>query len=181
MTIQYDLPEFLGVYYDSDNVPRLNYATSGSACFDLAYFIEGDSLITYYSDYGSDYDNKDKKYFVAPMHDYSFEIKPGNVYMIPTGLRFDIPTGFSLRIFSRSSTPLKYGLELANSVGVIDSDYVHHLYLLMRAHRYGIIQNKTRLCQAELIKTQPHCWFNQLSKPPELKGDRSGGLGSTGT
>lgn len=40
-----------------------------------------------------------------------------------TGLAFDIPEGHVMLVFSRSSVGFKYNATLANSVGVIDSDY----------------------------------------------------------
>src|SRR6186997_2854126 len=39
------------------------------------------------------------------------------------GLVIEVPTGYFLAIFARSSTPLKRGLIVANGVGVIDPDY----------------------------------------------------------
>lgn len=50
-------------------------------------------------------------------------IEPGELAAIPTGLIFDVPDGYFLGIFARSSTPKKYGLLVANGVGVLDSDY----------------------------------------------------------
>ena len=35
----------------------------------------------------------------------------------------EVPTGYFLGIFARSSTPLKRGLMIPNGVGVIDPDY----------------------------------------------------------
>ncbi len=40
-----------------------------------------------------------------------------------TGLVIEVPAGYFLGIFARSSTPLKRGLLVANGVGVLDPDY----------------------------------------------------------
>src|SRR5574337_62014 len=48
---------------------------------------------------------------------------PGEIKLIPTGLKAYMQTGEVLYLYDRSSTPRKKGLVLANSVGVIDSDY----------------------------------------------------------
>lgn len=40
-----------------------------------------------------------------------------------TGLSFEIPPGFYLEVVSRSGHGFNKGIRLANSVGVIDSDY----------------------------------------------------------
>jgi dUTP pyrophosphatase len=50
-------------------------------------------------------------------------VEPGVVRLVPTGLAVEVPGGFFLGIFARSSTPLKRGLMIANGVGVVDSDY----------------------------------------------------------
>lgn len=51
------------------------------------------------------------------------EVPPHTVRLIGTGLVVEVPRGFFLGIFARSSTPLTRGLLVANGVGVIDSDY----------------------------------------------------------
>ena len=53
----------------------------------------------------------------------SVTVEPGTVRLVPTGLVIEVPQGFFLGIFARSSTPLKRGLMVANGVGVVDSDY----------------------------------------------------------
>ena len=50
-------------------------------------------------------------------------VEPGRVGLVPTGLVIEVPPGFFLGIFARSSTPLKRGLMVANGVGIVDSDY----------------------------------------------------------
>ena len=42
---------------------------------------------------------------------------------IPTGIRCKMNEGWMLSIFPRSGHGFKYGLHLANSVGIIDADY----------------------------------------------------------
>jgi len=43
--------------------------------------------------------------------------------LLRTGLGFGIPKEHAMLIFSRSSTFMKFGVILANGVGMIDSDY----------------------------------------------------------
>jgi dUTP pyrophosphatase len=50
-------------------------------------------------------------------------VQPGAVVLIPTGLVIQVPAGYCLGVFARSSTPIKRGLMVANGVGVVDSDY----------------------------------------------------------
>jgi dUTP pyrophosphatase len=58
---------------------------------------------------------------LAAAHDVM--IGPGQVALVRTGLVIEVPSGYFLAIFARSSTPLKRGLAVANGVGVIDPDY----------------------------------------------------------
>jgi len=51
------------------------------------------------------------------------EVPPGQIRLIGTGLVIKVPDQHFLAVIARSSTPLKRGLVVANSVGVIDSDY----------------------------------------------------------
>ena len=46
-----------------------------------------------------------------------------NVYEYSTGLYFEIPDGYVMLVYSRSSQGFKYQTRLSNCVGVIDSDY----------------------------------------------------------
>jgi dUTP pyrophosphatase len=54
------------------------------------------------------------------------EIHPGEIKMIPTGLKVLLPDNEALLIFPRSSLGIKKGLMMSNSVGVIDSDYYNN-------------------------------------------------------
>ena len=53
------------------------------------------------------------------------EIKAGETYKIPTGIRCKIEEDYVLFIAPRSSLGFKYRLQLDNTIGVIDSDYYH--------------------------------------------------------
>ena len=53
----------------------------------------------------------------------SVKIKPGAIGFVPVNTVIQVPKGYGLLIFSRSSTPRKRGLILANGVGVIDPFY----------------------------------------------------------
>ena len=58
--------------------------------------------------------------FKAP---FDFELDPGEDIKIPTGIRVLIDDGWFLAIVPRSGLGFKYKLRLANTVGIIDSDY----------------------------------------------------------
>lgn len=58
--------------------------------------------------------------FYAPE---AFELRPGEEIKIPTGVRCAILEGWYLGIYPRSGLGFKYRYGLANTVGIIDSDY----------------------------------------------------------
>ena len=43
--------------------------------------------------------------------------------LVPTDLAFEIPDSYQIHLYNRSSMPLKKGLILSNSVGIIDTSY----------------------------------------------------------
>lgn len=46
--------------------------------------------------------------------------------LVPTGTKIIMPENCSCELYIRSSSPLKYWLTLANSVGLIDADYANN-------------------------------------------------------
>ena len=74
--------------------------------------------------------------------------------MVPTGLIFDIPSNYSVRLHSRSGLSFKQGLVLANQEGIIDSDYVEPVFALMTNLTQVPIQigNEQRIVQGELVE-----------------------------
>lgn len=60
--------------------------------------------------------------FKAP---FSFSLRAGDTVKIPTGIRVKIDDGWWLACLPRSGLGFKYRVALANTCGVIDSDYYH--------------------------------------------------------
>lgn len=56
-------------------------------------------------------------------------VTSGKISLVPTGLKAFFPADEVLLIYLRSSLAVKYGLILANGVGVIDADYRGHIIL----------------------------------------------------
>jgi len=108
-------------------------------------------------------------------------IAPGERMMVPTGLIFDIPEGYSVRIHPRSGISYKNGVVLANCEGVIDSDYVEEIYVLLHntATVNFVITPGDRIAQAELVKMESYT-IEETTERPAQKTDRAGGMGSTG-
>ena len=102
--------------------------------------------------------------------------------LVPTGLIFDIPEGYSVRLHSRSGLAWKEGLYLTNCEGIIDSDYVDPVFVMITSISQApkTINNGDRVCQAELVDKVYHS-LQEIKKPPIRKTERDGGFGSTGS
>ena len=109
------------------------------------------------------------------------QVNPHERVLIPTGLIFDIPRGYSVRLYPRSSLALKQGLTLANNVGIIDWDYVEPVFaMIVNISGFtNYVKHNERICQGELFKDQP-CIIEEVKDRPQTKTDRKGGFGSTG-
>ena len=51
------------------------------------------------------------------------ELKKGDFCIIPLGVAMELPKGYTAYVLPRSSTFKRYGILMANSVGVIDGSY----------------------------------------------------------
>jgi|SRR5690625_2393501 len=97
-----------------------------------------------------------------------------------TGLAFEIPEGWAMLIYSRSGHGFRHGVRLANTTGVIDSDYRGELMVKL-ANDGGCaytVEAGERIAQAMLIPVPAV----NLEVVEELSDTERGdnGLGSTG-
>ena len=58
-------------------------------------------------------------------------ISPGQIKLIPTGIKISMPENFEAQMRPRSGLALKYGITLLNTPGTIDSDYRGEIKLIM--------------------------------------------------
>ena len=162
-------------YYKlNSNIPDPKIATTYSACFDLSYCADHAHEIHGY--------NTNNVKITKPLDILkTLRIFPGERLLVPTGLIFDIPIGYSMRIHPRSSTAYKLGLMLANGEGVIDSDYKEEVFMLMVNTTVEDIEikNNTRLCQGEIVPQIP-VTLEKTEFRPQHVSMRVGGFGSTG-
>lgn len=107
-------------------------------------------------------------------------IKPNEVKSVPTGIKVEIPEGYFGAIYPRSSTGVKRNLMLANTVGVIDSDYRGEIKVFF--YNYGkenqVIKYKDRLAQMIIQPYEKVSVEKVNSLTDSDRGD--GGFGSTG-
>ena len=105
---------------------------------------------------------------------------PGSRVLVPTGLSFEIPSGYEVQIRPRSGLSLKTNLLVVNSPGTIDSDYRGEVKIILGnfGNTEEVIEHGDRVAQMVLSPvTQAN--FELASNLSET--DRgAGGFGSTG-
>ena len=169
----------LNIYkiYENATIPRM--ATKQSACFDIhtCYGLER-SVFGY-----SDITRKEISRLIQVDETGRFiKFNSMDRILIPTGLIFDIPEGYSVRLHARSGSVLKNGLCLANAEGVIDSDYIEPVFAMIIniTQMAQKIYENDRVCQGELVRVENYS-ISEIKNQPSKKTERDGGFGSTGT
>ena len=107
-------------------------------------------------------------------------VLPGEAVKIPTGIRVMIEEGWFLGCLPRSGMGFKYFVRLANTMGVIDSDYYgssnegHIFVKLVNGGEEAVYINKgDSFAQAIFLP------FG-ITYEDDATGERDGGFGSTG-
>lgn len=108
------------------------------------------------------------------------EILPGCSALIPTGLYFEIPSGFEIQVRPRSGLALKNQLTVLNSPGTIDADYRGELKIILINHGKNVfvVQPGMRIAQLVVAPVVKARFINANSLMGSLRG--SGGFGHTG-
>lgn len=108
-------------------------------------------------------------------------LEPGEIKLVPTGVKAYMQANEVLYLYDRSSNPRKKGLVLINSVGVIDGDYYGnpanegHIFAQMRniTEETVVVEAGERIVQAVFAPFL-------LADGDQADGVRTGGFGSTG-
>ena len=107
-------------------------------------------------------------------------LAPGERSAVPTGLTFEIPSGWEIQVRPRSGLAIKHGLTVVNAPGTIDSDYRGELKVLMvnLGFETVVIRRGDRVAQL-VAAPAPQAVFSEVETVAET--DRgAGGFGSTG-
>ena len=107
-------------------------------------------------------------------------IKKGDYYLIRLGVGMILPDGYEALVLPRSSTPYKFGIMVANSMGVIDNSYcgdADEWKFPAVAIRDTVIKKGDRIAQFRIVENQPKLNFKTVEN---LKPKSRGGIGSTG-
>ncbi len=108
-------------------------------------------------------------------------IKPGDTLLVKTGIKASFNEDEVLFIIIRSSLGFKYGIKIANQIGVIDSDYYSNDendgHILIKLENAGKEDFKVNL--GDRIAQGIFLNYNKVDNEEEIKKTRKGGIGST--
>ena len=100
--------------------------------------------------------------------------------LVSTGVKCHLEEGYYLELSVRSSTPLKYWIVLANSVGIIDADYCDNpdnegeiFFQIINMSPFDIYLKKGDIIGQGIIKRY------EVTDDDKAIGERQGGFGST--
>lgn len=113
--------------------------------------------------------------------DAPIELNPGDRVMVPTGIAIALPSADLVAlIFARSGLAVKKGVNLSNSVGVIDSDYRGEIQvgLINQSKEAYTLEAGERIAQ---LVVMPVCLLEPQQVEELDDTERGeGGFGSTG-
>lgn len=107
-------------------------------------------------------------------------LKHGEFEIIPTGIKYEMPTGYELQVRPRSGLAAKNGVTVLNTPGTLDADYRAEVgvILINLGSEDFIINNGDRIAQLVLAPVT-HANYIEASEISETERGE-GGFGSTG-
>ncbi len=109
-----------------------------------------------------------------------FELAPGEIRAVGTGLVMELPPGLECQVRPRSGLAARYGITLPNSPGTIDPDYRGELRILLQNTGSGpvLIRRGERIAQLVFARFEAP----RIEEAGEVSstGRGEGGFGSTG-
>ncbi len=107
-------------------------------------------------------------------------LKPGERFMVPTGIAIALPPGWEAQMRPRSGLAAKHGISCVNSPGTIDADYRGELKVILINHGADnfVINRGDRIGQMVIAPV----WQAQFEEVADLDETErgAGGFGSTG-
>lgn len=112
--------------------------------------------------------------------DADLVLQPGQICLVPTGLRIELPEGYEAQIRPRSGLAIRQGITVVNAPGTIDADYrgIVSVGLINLSPEAHTIRRGDRIAQMVIAPVNRAEWevVNVLSGT--ARG--SGGFGHTG-
>jgi len=111
----------------------------------------------------------------------SVTIESSSIELIPANVIVQVPEGYSLLLFSRSSTPRKHGLTKPHGVGVIDQDYCGpEDEIMIQMYNFTnsavTIERGQKIAQGLFVRTDRF----EFEEVEVIRSVSRGGFGSTG-
>lgn len=104
-------------------------------------------------------------------------------FLVPTGIKLDIPEGYEIQIRSKSGLAMNHGLMVLNSPGTVDQGYDGEIKVIVFNTNPSTIEIKAgqKIAQAVLCPVVCGKWVNLISIEEINKKERGeNGFGSTG-
>ena len=111
-----------------------------------------------------------------------FELQPGEIIKVPTGIKAQMGEDEYLMLLVRSSMGFKYNVRMCNQVGVFESDYYNNLdnegHAWLKLQNHGsedyVVKKGDKICQGVFTK------FLTVDNEENIDNVRTSGIGSTG-
>jgi len=107
-------------------------------------------------------------------------LSPGEIRLVPTGIRIAVPPGYEGQVRARSGLALRHGLFVVNAPGTIDADYRGEVCVILGnfGRETFLIERGTRIAQLVIqqvvrARWEPRSTLDETSRGP-------GGFGHTG-
>lgn len=119
-------------------------------------------------------------FYAALAPNETVTIAAGEWKLIPTGLKFAIPTGMEMQVRPRSGLAAKCGVTLLNTPGTIDSDYRGEVKIIMinLSQKDFVVERGMRIAQG-ILSSYIRAEFLVSEELSETERG-SGGFGHTG-
>lgn len=111
----------------------------------------------------------------------AFEMQPGEIRAVGTGLVMELPPGVECQVRPRSGLAARHGITLPNSPGTIDPDYRGELKVLLQntGSEAVPIDRGERIAQLVFARFETPAMEEAAALTGTERGER--GFGSTGT
>lgn len=91
---------------------------------------------------------------------YDYTVKPGEIKLVPTGVRVCMESDDVLLLLARSSMGFKWNVRLCNQVGVVDADYYNnpgnggHMWIKIQneGDKDYVVKKGDGMCQGMFVK-----------------------------
>ena len=113
---------------------------------------------------------------------FDVSILKNDAVKIPTGIRCEMKNGWVLKIYPRSGHGFKHGIHLANTVGIIDSDYFdsnNEGHIMVKLVNDSILNTNGLQLKAGTAFCQGIFLPFGITTDDECDAKRNGGFGST--